>query len=314
MDWVRQNYERAALVAAGLFLLLCAIFIFLRTSHFEVRLRTIQAQRAPDNEIPKSRVAALTDALHKLKMPAQWISQGRSGLFVPEKHFIGKDGQPITLHDAVLHPPVPNEWLEEFGLPLTEVDVLALDSDGDGFTNFEEWSGQTNPIAEASHPPYTTMLKLKSFQQEQFPLIFSSSIGDTYAINNTDLSMPTQFLKVGDRIEGTQFKITGYSEKFETARYGTRIDISELTLEQIGSHNKVTLVKEQPAVSPETVAHFLYTWGRTDQIFSVKKDHQFTLQPEDAIKYKLVQVHPDKAIIVNPQKPNEQIEIPLLKP
>ena len=124
--------------------------------------------------------------MERLQAPAQWTATGRSGLFVPEKHFIGADGQPATLQNTLLHPPVPNEWLEEFGLPITEADVLTQDPDGDGFTNLDEWQGHTNPIEKESHPPYTFKLKLRSYAQEAFPLIFSSSVGDTYAINNVD--------------------------------------------------------------------------------------------------------------------------------
>ncbi|MEO8952870.1 MAG: Amuc_1099 family pilus-like system protein [Chthoniobacterales bacterium] len=174
--------------------------------------------------------------------------------------------------------------------------------------------GHTNPTEKESHPPYTSMLKLKSFTQEQFPLIFTSTVEDTYAINNIDRSKPTQFLKVGDVVQGTRYKITGYTEKFDTDRYGTRVDVSELALEQVDTHDKITLVKEKTAISPEAVATFLYTWGQTDQTFSVKKDQEFTLKPFEQIKYKLLDVQPDKAIINNSQSPNEKIEIPLLKP
>jgi hypothetical protein len=38
------------------------------------------------------------------------------------------------------------------------------------------------------------------------------------------------------------------------------------------------------------------------------------LKPQEEIKYKLVDVQPTKAVIVNMQKPNERIEIGLLSP
>ena len=313
MDWVRTHYERAAVLAAALFLLLCALFIFLSAGSFDENFSGLHNAPAPNNQIPEGRAPELADAMQKLQTPPQWTFSGRSGLFVPEKHFIGEDGQPATLQNTLLHPPVPNEWLEEFGLPITEGDVLTQDSDGDGFSNFDEWSGHSNPTEKDSRPPYTAMLKLKSFAQEQFPLIFSSSVGDTYAINNTDPRIPTQFLKVGDLVAGTKFKITGYTEKYDADRYGTRLDVSELALEQAESHDKVTLVKEKTTTSPESVANFLYTWGGTEQTFSVKKDREFTLKPLGEIKYKLLDVQPDKAIIINTQRPNEKIEIPILK-
>ena len=312
MDWIKANYERAGVLAAALFLVVCAIFIFLGANSFTERFGGAQVQSPPNNTVPEGKAPEIAETMRRLQAPPQWTFSGRSGLFVPEKHFIDANGQPATLQHTQLHPPVPNEWLEEFGLPITEGDVVTQDPDGDGFTNLVEWSGHTNPMEKDSHPLYTSMLRLKSFSQEQFPLIFSSSVGDTYAINNTDPSIPTQFLKVGDLVAGTKFKIIGYTEKYDADRYGTRIDVSELELEQGATHDKVTLVKERRTASPESVANFLYTWNSADQSFSVKKDQEFTLKPLEEIKYKLLDVQPDKATIINTQKPNEKIEIPVL--
>jgi hypothetical protein len=66
----------------------------------------------------------LQAAAQKLTKPPQWTFGGRSGLFVPEKHFIGPAGLPATLQTTEVHPPVPNEWLEQFGLPIADADVL----------------------------------------------------------------------------------------------------------------------------------------------------------------------------------------------
>jgi hypothetical protein len=314
MNWIRLNYDRAAVLAAALFLLLCSIFIFLSAASFNEKFSAAQNAPPPKGAAPADKAPEIAAALQELQAPPQWTLAGPSGLFVPEKHFIDANGQPATLQTTLLHPPVPNEWLEEFGLPITENDVLTQDADDDGFTNLDEWEGHTNPTVKESHPPYVAKLKLKSFAQESFPLIFSSSIGDTYAINSTDLRLPTQFLNLGDRVAGTKFKITDYTEKYDTDKYGTTIDVSELTLEQVENHDRVTLVKERPATSPEAVANFVYGWGGSAQIFAVKKDQEFSLKPLAEIKYKLLEVHPDKAIIINTQKPNEKIEIGLAPP
>ena len=314
MAWLRANYDRAAVLAAAAFLILCSLFIFLSASGFGERFSALQNVAAPNNTIPAGQAPGIAEALQKLQAPSQWTSSGRSGLFVPEKHFIAADGQPATLQNTLLHPPVPNEWLEEFGLPITEADVLTQDADSDGFTNLDEWQAHTNPTEKESHPRYTFKLKLRSFAQEAFPLIFSSSVGDTYAINSVDRRMPTQFLQAGELVAGTKYKITGYTEKYDVDKYGTNMDVSELTLEQVDTHDTVTLVKEKRATSPESVANFLYTWNGAEETFAVKKDQEFTLKPQEEIKYKLLDVQPDKAIIIDTQKPNEKIEIGSMKP
>ncbi|HEX3817856.1 MAG TPA: Amuc_1099 family pilus-like system protein [Chthoniobacterales bacterium] len=311
MDWLRAHYDRAAVFAAALFLFLCALFIFLGANGFNERFSEMQNAVRPNNKIPAGRAPEIAETIEKLQKPPQWTFVSKSGLFVPEKHFIGANGQPATLKNTLLHPPVPNEWLEQFGLPITEGDVLTQDADADGFNNLEEWEGHSNPTDKTSHPPYVALLKLKAFAREPFPLVFSDSVGDTYAINNIDPRVPTQFLKKGDMIAGTKFKITGYTEKFETNEIGTKVDVSELTVEQVESHDKVTLVRTKTTTSPESVAGFIYTWGGTEQTFAVKEGQEFSLKPQEGIKYKLVDVSADKAAIVNTQKPNEKIEIPL---
>jgi hypothetical protein len=85
--------------------------------------------------------------------------------------------------------------------------------------------------------------------------------------------------------------------------------VSELTLEQVDTHDAVKLIKGKRATSPEAVANFVYTWNGATQTFAVKKDQEFSLKPEEQVTYKLLDVQPDKAIVVQTDKPNERIEI-----
>jgi hypothetical protein len=215
---------------------------------------------------------------------------------------------PATLQTTEVHPPVPNEWLEQFGLPIADADVLEQDPDNDGFSNLDEWAGHTNPTDANSHPEYYTKLKLKSAAEEPFRLVFSSWVGGTFAINTIDMKQPTQFVKVGDSIKGTRFKVAKFTEKYEKNKYGTNVDVSELTLEQEETHQQLTLTKEKVAISPESVATFVYTWGGRQE-FQVRKDQEFSLKPQEQIKYKLIDVGPAKAVIVNSQRADEPIEI-----
>jgi len=311
MDWVRAHYERVLLISAAVVLFLSSVLIWRSAARFSSQLAVMPPAPSLKSVSPLEKAQELQAAAEKLHRPPQWTFGGRSGLFVPEKHFIGANGQPATLQTTEVHPPVPNEWLEQFGLPIADADVLDQDPDGDGFTNLDEWLGHTNPIDRNSHPEYYTKLKLKSAVEEPFRLIFSSWMGDTYQINTIDFKQPTQFLKVGDTIKGTRFKIAKFLKKYEPNKYGTNVDVSELTLEQEETKQQLTLVKEKVAISPESVATFVYTWGGRQE-FQVRKDQEFSLKPQGQIKYKLVDVDPAKAVIVNSQREDEPIEIGLL--
>jgi hypothetical protein len=310
--WFRSNYDRVMVLGAAAFLFLSAVLITKNAWQFGDHL-ALQTAPPPRPAALPPKAVALEQAMGKLKQPAQWTFSSRSGLFVPEKHFIGANGLPATLQTTEVHPPVPNDWLEQFNLPIADASVLTQDPDGDGFNNLEEWQNHTAPTDKASHPPFIAKLKMKSFAQEPFRLVFASWVGETFALNTNDLKAPTQFLKIGESISGTKFKIVRFTEKYDTNKYGTKIDVSELTLENCDTGEQFTLTKEKAMTSPESVANFVYEWGGRKE-FAVKKDQEFSLKPMDQIKYKLIDVLPDRAVVVDTQRPEQRIEVARLAP
>jgi hypothetical protein len=310
--WIKAHYDRVALLAATVLLFFSSVSIWWSVIQFGNHL-ALQPASPPKPASPPGKAPELGQAAQDLQHPPQWKSIGRSGLFVPEKHFIGANGVPATLQNTMVHPPVPNEWFEKYGLPIQDADVLDQDPDGDGFTNLDEWQAGTDPTDPNSHPDYLTKLHLVSATEEPFPFIFSSRVGSTFGINSIDQSQPSQFLKVGDVIRGTGYKIIKFTEKHARDQYGTRTDVSELLLEDQQNHVQLTLVKEKVSTSPQSVATFVYLWGGRRE-FEVRKDQEFSLKPLDQIKYKLVDVQPNKAVIINTQKPNEPIEVGMASP
>jgi hypothetical protein len=312
IDWIKANYDVVTLIAAAASLFISAIAIWWSVIQFGNRLVTAQSPRGKTASQPAAAVE-LDRAAEQLEQPVQWKGSARSGLFVPERHFIGADGLPATLQNTQVHPPVPNEWFEKYGLHIEDADLLDQDPDKDGFTNLDEWQGNTDPADKNSHPDYITKLHLVSATEESFPYMFSSRTGNMFGINSIDLNEPTQFLKIGEIVRGTDFKIVNFTEKSARNQYGTNDDVSELLLEHQQTHAQVTLVKGKVATSPQSVAIFVYTWGGRRE-FEVRKDQEFSLKPKEEIKYKLVDVQPDKAVIVNTQQPNAPIEIGFAAP
>jgi hypothetical protein len=308
IDWLKTHYDYAALIAAAVFLFISALAIWWSAIQFNNRLIT-PAAGPPKTASPPPIAVALDRAAEQLEKPLQWKGSARSGLFVPEKHFIGSDGLPATLRNTQVHPPVPNEWFEKYSLPIEDADALEQDQDKDGFTNLDEWQGNTDPTNAQSHPDYITKLHLVSATEEPFRYIFSSRTRDKFGINSIDESEPTQFLKVGDIIRGTGFQIVKFTEKKERNKYGMRMDVSELLLEHQQSNAQLTLVKGQVATSPQSVATFVYTWGGRRE-FEVRKDQEFPLATAEGNRtYKLIDVRPDKAVIVDTQNPGAPIDI-----
>src|SRR4029078_1607970 len=93
LDWMKQHYDRVALLAAGGFLFISAVSIWWNAIQFGNRLLT-QPEAPAKNASPPPVAAELDRATERLQRPSQWKSSTRSGLFVPEKHFIGANGRP----------------------------------------------------------------------------------------------------------------------------------------------------------------------------------------------------------------------------
>src|SRR5262245_3686670 len=313
IDWLKTNYDRTVLIAAAVFLFISGLAVWWSAIQFNKRLITPPAV-SPKAAAQPPVAAELDHAAAQLQQPLQWKASTRSGLFVPEKHFIGPDGMPATLENTQVHAPVPNEWFEKYGLPIEDADALEQDPDKDGFTNLDEWQGNTDPTKADSHPDYTTKLRLVSVNEEPFRYIFASRTRDKFGINSIDESEPTQFLKVGDAIRNTGFKIMKFTEKKERNQYGMTMDMSELLLEHEQNHAQLRLVKGQVVTSPQSVARFVYAWGGRKE-FEVRKDQEFSLPTAQGDRtYKLVDVRPDRAVIVDTQNPGAQIEIGFAAP
>ena len=133
---LKQRYRILSLLGKGGFSAVYKV----EDIQFGNRLVTPQPSRAKTASPPPVAVE-LDRAAEQLQNPAQWKASTRSGLFVPEKHFIGADGLPATLQNTQVHAPVPNDWFEKYGLPIEDADVLDQDPDKDGFTNLDEWQG-----------------------------------------------------------------------------------------------------------------------------------------------------------------------------
>ena len=123
IDWVKANYDRAVLLAAAAFLFISAAAIWWSAIGFGNQL--IAPGRGPAKPASQPPVAVELDrAAEQLQKPVQWKASTRSGLFVPEKHFVGADGMPATLQNTQVHAPVPNEWFEKYALPIEDADHL----------------------------------------------------------------------------------------------------------------------------------------------------------------------------------------------
>ncbi len=323
MDWIKKRYDQFLLALLAVVLLAFAVLIILRTGSFGETFAEAATPVPPKMNIPPLILDRVDDAKTALERPPVWVIDNKEprttgSLFVSEVYMIGEEGIPkkpkedAIRQDSLTDEKIPNRWFLDNALPLREAGVAMQDPDQDGFVNEDEWRAkpQTDPNNKESHPPYHTKLFLKQFIQIPFRLIFSAYDGDpkkdpidkiNFQINTVDLRQPSEFLKIGEMVPNTKFKL----EKFEYKTVfnpgtGDETDVSELTLVNMETNVVVVLVLTKVTNSPDVYALFDYQWPQPPMDIRVKKLQEFALKPDTDKRYKLIDISESQAVIQLP--------------
>ena len=173
---------------------------------------------------------------------------------------------------------MPDFYESKYGLnPFDNADA-DIDSDGDGFTNLQEYKAgidlgrEFNPKSDKSVPPawWAGSLEVKSTRALKFDLMYMSSMlaGSNllFVINDVGASRTTYSKRLGEKVNG--FTLLKHEEKFmwtNSVGVGTmkeKVDVSELTLLS-PSKTLVVLVKGQTK----------FQWERSAELFcrSIRK-------------------------------------------
>ena len=300
MDWLKKHFDRVILAVMAIIVIAFAGLIISRAMSFSDTFAEGKTPPRKNNDVPQPGTEIVKQRISAIEKPKDWeIHEG--SLFVSEPYVTIDGGSPKNpLKDKEpIFPPIDNKWVEQYNLDFGDGNLPNADPDGDKFSNIEEFNGKTDPTDPKSMPPYITKLRLLQFIQVPFRLKFSGSPDEgTYSINTMDLKQPTQFLKIGDKVDKTPYKVVKYEQK-SMNKDGLDVDISELTVENQDTGQKIVLVNDKPVNDPTVYALFKYLWDGTE--FKIKKNDSFAVKPEDTIKYKLIDISDSEAVIESPQ-------------
>lgn len=308
---IQKHFDKILLGLAALGLFATAALIFLKAQDFEEAFTTIRSGAPENDSVEPLDLSTIQASASALNEPKLWEKRGAVFNSTP---YIVVDGvlvDPVDDDAIALHPPVPNRWFLDNELDILDPGITRIDSDGDGFTNFDEWRADVDPNDPKAHPPYYSKLRLEAFETIPFRLRFNAYTGDTFQINTIDLNQPSQFRRVGEDIAGTRFRVESFEEKFrENPSTGAMEDISELTIIHVDTDEKLVMILEQVADSPDSFAVFRYLWNNTS--LKVKKDQTFTLEPDTETVFALESVNASGAVI-QIQGSTENINIPTIE-
>ncbi len=296
MNWIKKNYERALLGAFALALILCSAWLIMQASAFPESFAERNTNKKPDNTIVAPDVDSIQQAAANATDPRSW-SPHEGSVFVSRPYVLKDDKiyDPLEA-GAPLHPPISNAWLVKYNLDYGDPNIRDADPDKDRFSNLEEFLAGTDPTNDKSVAPYPSKLRLTKFDPVPFRLKFGGEAGDgeTFIINAKDTKARTQFLKLGDMIEGAPYKLLSFERKSEQ-KNDMDFNTSELTIQNTETGQKIVLVYNKEADDPTSFGEFLYLFDNSK--LRVKKDDEFSLPPEPNRKYKLIDISATEAQI-----------------
>jgi hypothetical protein len=322
MPWIKKNPIQFAAALVAVIAIGLSIWMVLSANAFQEQFTFLSEVPPAKNKIDKQELTAVNEAVSNLGSPKTWQpSPDTASLFVSRYYILKPDfsGLVNPLKDgAPLHPPIPNLEIIEAGLDLLDPNIRSLDSDGDGFTNLEEWEyahsngSKWAPLDPKISPPYWLKLELVDVKRIPFRMQFMAYDGDVrklaemnFQVNALDAGRKTSFLKIGQEVPNTRgrYVLERFEEKLEK-QGDIEKDVSTLFVRDTEYDQEIPLVLRKLTDSPDSYAVLAYNWvggdGKKTTNQGVKRNLSTTPLPPTGEKLKLVDIKDTEAVFQLP--------------
>ena len=308
MNWIQKNYERAFLIAASALAILGSIWIILKASGFKSRFVTEEV--VPNNKFDALKTDAVADALKRVANVPQWPANPQMPLFSSTPFVVMNDrpNEPFRMRDpegAKLRDPVPNVWLVDNGLDYTAIDVLEQDPDRDGYSNLDEFLGETDPNSSLSQPGWDTKLHYVERIEQPLTIRLSSFDNGTCSIafittgpDGTE-QRRNEFIKVGAssaRFEPGRFKIEDVKQE-TVQRFGSPTQVAVAFMKDANDRKGSVIRLEQGALVPHPTYVAKFAYDLTAESFEVKEGEDFELRKPAGMTITVEEIGADQAVI-----------------
>lgn len=235
---------------------------------------------------------------------------------------------------------LPDIWERKYGLNPFDPSDAALDSDGDTFSNTEEFVASTDPANPQSHPDTFAYLRVESIEAARLPLLFRAEShmgGGNYKcqFNYFDKELgktKSLFVKVGepigplDRLPGapmnapqrySDFRLAALDWREETMF--SKIENREKTVkvpvaivERISTGRKIEFRKEKESTDSTYVINIVQTRDGTHYVADGSEGEAEFLIGKDAFVLKSVDTDGRK-IVITKKKDGKDFSVPALE-
>jgi hypothetical protein len=189
-------------------------------------------------------------------------------------------------------------WFKKYHLDLSDPTMLDADPDGDGFTNREEFLGNTDPTDANSHPAYppdpARFLRLKEYTEARLPITLESIQGDKARLKRND-DGKIETVKQGDTVRGLPLKVLHIETRQDIDKNGEHVDLSNVTLEDTGNKEKYVLTGNLPTKTSASSATLVTRDGKSQ--LKVHGNDVFTWPSEGGANFKVIDMSQDQVVL-----------------
>jgi len=186
-----------------------------------------------------------------------------------------------------------DEWFMKYSIDPKNPAALDADTDGDGYSNREEFLAGTNPLDANSMPGMIDGLSMKELKDVRVPVILREVKGNTARVERPDTG-GFEDLREGSTLAGLPYRVTAVKQEVKADKHGVFSDVSQVVLENSTTKESVVLIRDLPARSSETHAILVGPDGVEQK---VHVDEVITLPGQKDKKFKVLELRPDQVVV-----------------
>ena len=184
-------------------------------------------------------------------------------------------------------------WCRKYGLDSRDPAMLDADTDGDGYTNREEYIAGTNPTDPRSMPGMIEGIVMKEMKEVRMPFLLREVKDGKARVERLDSPGMEQW-EQGTVVKGLPYRVTAVKKEVKADKHGVFSDISQVTVENTDTKESVVLIRDLPARSNETYAMLT---GPDGAEIKVRVDEVIQLPGQKDKKFKVIELRPEQVVI-----------------
>jgi hypothetical protein len=182
-------------------------------------------------------------------------------------------------------------WFKKYNLK-GDSGEMDQDTDGDGYTNREEFNALTDPRDPKSVPGVLEGVSLKVTEEVNVPMILREVKGTTARVERPGGG--EEQLVTGSTPKDLPYKVTGVKHEVKADKHGVYVDASSVTMLNTKTRETVVLVRDLPARSSETNAVVV---GPNGQEKKIHLDETVELPGLPGRQFKVLEMRPEQVLV-----------------